>query len=114
MLIIAMMLAQATAVDSTDTSLRDAQIAALSSCRIEALGSSPLSPPLSDNNASWQQQLAAALRIARQNLENAADEESKLAHQKQTETAKECLAQGMLINVPPQPADEKREPDSAS
>ncbi len=107
------MLAQTAAVDNPDTSKHDAEIASLSSCRIMALESSPLSPPLSDNSAAWQQQLAAALRIAKQSLKNAENEQSKLASQKQIETAEKCLAQGMLINVPSRPADEKREPDSA-
>jgi hypothetical protein len=109
MIVFALALAQSTASDETIQSAKAAYLASLSSCRVQALGSSPISAPVMDNHESWRQHLAIALKIAKQNLEQAETEEAKVAYRQQVDVAEKCLAQGSGVTAPAQGAHDKHE-----
>jgi hypothetical protein len=96
MILLALALAQAPLTDETATRERDAKIAALSSCRIQTLASSPMSTPFSNSEAAWQQ-VVGVLKVAQQRLETAETEEAKAVYQAQVDAAQKCLVLGESV-----------------
>jgi hypothetical protein len=97
MILLALALAQAPLTDETATRERDAKIAALSSCRIQTLASSPMSTPFSNSEAAWQQVVGVLMKVAQQRLETAETEEAKAVYQAQVDAAQKCLVLGESV-----------------